>query len=119
MSCLFNSLAAFTPGQQPQEIRQKICDYLSGNPSLIDGLHAADVIMIESGQTLDVYVQQMRSAATWGGAIEIRAYCNIYQANVRVLVAATGQWIEFIADSTTAHPLAKLRWTGGHYDPLL
>jgi hypothetical protein len=114
MSCLFNSLAAYTPGKN---LRQEICDYLSTNPELIDGLCAADVIGIESGMGLEAYIQNMRSPSTWGGAIEIRAYCNIYKANVKVNVVATGQWIEFVHEQPERDDV-RLRWTGGHYDPV-
>lgn len=117
MSCLFNSMSRLFPGApNPQEIRNKICDYLAANPTIID-LSMSDIIQADgSSPDLQSYVQRMRSPSTWGGAIEIAAASQLWNCSFQVKVERTGNWIEFI------HPEAQatynLSWTGGHYEPL-
>lgn len=117
MSCLFNSLSAFTH-EAPQAIRGRICDYLAGDPALVDDMSASLVIALESGKDLAGYVAHMRSPSTWGGAIEIRAFVQIWRRPVRVWVIRTGRWIEFPCGGETAGEECKISWTGGHYEPM-
>lgn len=81
MSCLFNSLSRHT-GEPSQQIRLKICDYLSTDPQLYDDLSASLAVKIETGKELAAYIQQMRSPSTWGGAIEIRAFVKLWKRPV-------------------------------------
>jgi len=115
MSCLFNSLSAFV-GEGPQQIRGKICDWLSTDPALIDDMNASLVVLLESKKELDPYVQHMRSPSTWGGAIEIRAFVSLWKRPVRVWVIRTRRWIEFPCSEGGEE--CKLSWTGGHYEPI-
>ena len=117
MSCLFNSLSALEKSSSSQEIRAKICDWLSTDPALLDDLSASVVIAIESGQSLEKYVQNMRSPSVWGGAIEIRAFVQLWNRPVRVWVIRTQRWIEFPC-SLVSSSECKLSWTGGHYEPM-
>jgi hypothetical protein len=94
----------------------------------MEDLSASLVIQIESGQPLDRYVANMRSVNTWGGAIEIRAFVQLWKRPVRVLVlrARPRRWIEFpysVADASgklveTLENDCKISWTGGHYEPI-
>ena len=43
MSCLFNSLSYFIQ-ESSNNIRQKICDYIEQNKSLIEGIETKDII---------------------------------------------------------------------------
>lgn len=127
MSCLFNSLSHFIPENSTQ-LRNKICDYLLTNPVLIDDLSTKDVILFDSGKSLEQYVSHMRKTSTWGGAIEIRAFCNIYGKNVvvRNIRRRENTKIHFINevikdklnvngnDEATYH----ITWSGGHYEPV-
>jgi hypothetical protein len=114
MSCLFNSFSAII-GEPSSAIRSRICDWLATNPVLSEDMHAADTIMIESGLPLDRYVQRMRSTHTWGGAIEIRAFVELWKRPVRVWVIRTRRWIEFPYSEGNE---CKISWTGGHYEAM-
>ena len=126
MSCLFNSLSYFV-SENSSELRQKICDYLETNPNLMDNMKASQVIYFENGQNLKDYINNMRSISTWGGAIEIKCFCNIYNKNVfvRNIRDHTSSIIEFIinpkiiknrfnCDEKNFH----ITWSGGHYEPV-
>lgn len=127
MSCLFNSLSHFIPENSTQ-LRNKICDYLMTNPTLMDNLSAMETIKFDSNMSLQQYVNRMRKTSTWGGAIEIRAFCNIYKRNVvvRNIRRRENTKIHFVNedmrdklnvngnDETTYH----ITWSGGHYEPV-
>lgn len=120
MSCLFNSFSALI-GEPAQAIRGRICDFLATDPALMDDLSASLVIAIESGKQLAPYVQTMRSSSTWGGAIEIRAFVQLWKRPVKVYVIRTRRWIEFPytgSAGAVAGPECKISWTGGHYEPM-
>ena len=76
MSCLFNSLSKFI-SINSDELRQTICNYISQNPILFDTIKAQDVISWENGANFDEYVSRMRCNTTWGGAIEMKVFCDI------------------------------------------
>jgi len=116
MSCLFNSFSRIV-GEAAPTIRSRICDWLATNPVLSEDMQAADAIMIESGLSLDRYVERMRSAHTWGGAIEIRAFVQLWKRPVRVQVIRTGRWIEFPCVNGGAE--CRISWTGGHYEAIM
>jgi hypothetical protein len=130
MSCLFNSLSHFIPQTDPQAIRARICDYLQANSPIIDGMATHDVLQLDAFNTPDQYIGAMRSPSTWGGAIEIQAACNIWNARIVVHDIRKGniqgqkQSIEFLPISTdtinaTNAPdrTFELEWSGGHYEP--
>ena len=125
MSCLFNSLSHFIPQTDPQAIRARICDYLQANSPIIDGMTTHDVLQLDSLNTPDQYIGAMRSPSTWGGAIEIQAACNIWNARIVVHDIRKGNshgqkpTIEFlpVANDTPDKTFA-LEWTGGHYEPI-
>ena len=126
MSCLFNSLSHFIPQTDPQAIRARICDYLQANSPIIDGMATQDVLQLDSFNTPDQYIGAMRSPSTWGGAIEIQAACNIWNARIVVHdIRGHGhgqkQTIEFlpVANDTNNSPdkTFTLEWSGGHYEP--
>ena len=122
MSCLFNSFGRLV-GEPPQAIRGRICDWLATDPALLDDLSASAVVAFEGGaRALDLsgYVARMRSPATWGGAIEIRAFVRLWRRPVRVWAIRGRRWIEFPLDAgvEAAGAECKLSWTGGHYEPM-
>ena len=128
MSCLFNSLSHFIEQTDPQAIRQRICDYLQANSPIIDGMATHDVLQLDSLNS-DQYIGAMRSPCTWGGAIEIQAACNIWNARIVVHdIRGHGQTktIEFLPVSTNATNATnatdktfELEWSGGHYEPII
>ena len=121
MSCLFNSLSHFIPQTDPQAIRARICDYLQANSPIIDGMSTHDVLQLDSSNSSDQYIGAMRTLTTWGGAIEIQAACNIW--NARIVVHDVRQdhgqkSIDFLPVSTVAADKTfELEWSGGHYEP--
>ena len=122
MSCLFNSLSHFI-GQAGDSIRQRICDYLQANLPIIDGMTTHDVLQLDSSLSSDHYIGAMRSPSTWGGAIEIQAACNIWNArivvhDIRAQCQLHNNLIEFLPVSTIAiDKTFELEWSGGHYTP--
>ena len=127
MSCLFNSLSHFiAPQTDPQAIRARICDYLQANSPIIDGMSTHDVLQLDSSKTWDHYIGAMRASSTWGGAIEIQAACNIWNARIVVHDVRRTQEqtsIEFLPVSTNATNATdktfELEWSGGHYEPII
>ena len=126
MSCLFNSLSYFVK-ENSDELRHNICNYLEKNPSLMDGMTTEQVIHYENGQSLKDYINSMRNTSTWGGAIEIKAFCNIYKKNVfvRNIRDSTSKLIEFVDNPNTIKNKFKcdennyhVTWSGGHYEPV-
>ena len=122
MSCLFVALAK-QPGEKRthQEIRSLICEYLTNDNELGKVGKASDVVMWESGMNLAKYVAKMRFTSTWGGAIEISAWCNLTQSKIHVYDVRKSQSLitEFIpsGDKNNGKTL-RLQWSGGHYEPL-
>jgi hypothetical protein len=69
----------------------------------------------------------MRSPSTWGGAIEIQAACNIWNARIVVhdIRSCQKPTIEFLPVSNDTINATKspdktftLEWSGGHYEPI-
>ena len=114
MSCLFNSFSKIV-SEPSQSIRAKICDWLATDPALMDDLSASTVVLVESGRPLADYVQQMRSMNTWGGAIEIRAFVQLWKRPVKVWAIRGRRWIEFPCSEGQE---CRISWTGGHYEAM-
>lgn len=120
MSCLFRSLSAFINGVSEDELRQIICNYLEHNPTMMDDLSLRDILHIDGMDTAD-YVRNMRYSSTWGGALEIKSFCNIYQVGVVVRIHETGRDVVFkpmsMENATCLHAVT-IEWTGNHYEPI-
>jgi hypothetical protein len=122
MSCLFNSFSRLL-GEDPQAIRNRICDYLEAGEPIMDGIPTK--IILDSDRPN--YIAQMRNPSVWGGAIEIQAACNIWKAKVivenrrdsaRAGAGAGAQPIEFVPVSAPVTKIMRIYWTGGHYEPI-
>lgn len=117
MSCLFVSLDYFIK-ENSYTIRQKICDYLQQNNTIIDGLDTKFILDMENIN----YIQNMRNTSTWGGAIEIQAACNIWK--LRIIVNdirykhSQNNSIEFVPVNNNYDKSITLEWSGGHYEPV-
>ena len=124
MSCLFNSLSHFIGQTAPQAIRQRICDYLQANLPIIDGMTTHEVLQLNSSKSSDYYIGAMRASTTWGGAIEIQAACNIWNArivvhDIRAQYQLHNNPIEFLpVSAVAADKTFELEWSGGHYEPI-
>lgn len=120
MSCLFQSLSAFT-GESADGMRQKIVDYMRTNDKLLNDIRVCDAVGWESGQSLSAYLDQMKRSSTWGGAIEIAAFVcmtktNVWVYNARDSRQGTTQIIRFSHPEATSK--IDIQWQGGHYVPL-
>jgi len=78
-----------------------------------------------TGEAPDVtsYVVGMRRSATYGGAVEIAAFCELYGATVVVfsLRSADRDKPPMTFVPRTRVPctrVMKLTWTGNHYEPV-
>lgn len=120
MSCLFRSLSHFISGVDENTLRKLICDYLTTNPPLIDDMPLDDLLKWEGSDSRD-YIKTMRNQATWGGAIEIKAFCELFRMIVEVRVRETGQSIMFhpsrVASPVSLPTLVRIEWQGHHYEP--
>lgn len=124
MSCLFQSLSSFVSHQDYSKLRQDICDFLEKNPKILGDLDLKSIIDTEN-ITLENYIRHMRNNATWGGAIEIRAFCEMYGVNVlvknirnNVIDKGSPKDIEFLT-SQDVNKWVIISWNGGHYEPVL
>ena len=110
MSCLFNSLARYV-NKTPTELRKEITEYLQTNPCLLDDVKADDVIKWTEQKSLESYTQEMFKEQTWGGCIEIKAFCDLYKMNVTVRYR--NKTIEIVTKEPTK--TVHINYTGGHY----
>ncbi len=129
MSCLFNSFSYFkeiTNNDSSEIIRNKICNYLETNPIVFDNVNVSDIILWETNSNLTNYIINMRNTSTWGGAIEIFAFCNIYNVNVNVKnirdsgdSSLLNNIIQFkrLESPESIKALIQITWNGGHYEP--
>lgn len=119
MSCLFNSFSRLL-AQDPQAIRNRICDYLEAGGPIMEGIPTKMILDSDRPN----YIAQMRNPSVWGGAIEIQAACNIWKAKVIVenrrdrVGAVAAQPIEFMPVSAPVTKIMRIYWTGGHYEPI-
>jgi hypothetical protein len=112
MSCLFNSLSKFV-NISPQDLRQQICDFLRRNPSILDDIKVSDVIKWENGLDMQTYINKMEQPSTWGGCLEIKCFCEIYQ--MAVIIVHKNRKIECIPSSGSYQSIINLNYTGSHY----
>jgi len=113
-------LSAFVDSVSENELRQIICNYLEKNPKIMDDLSLKDILHIDGMDTAE-YVRNMRHSSTWGGALEIKAFAEIYQVGVVVRVRQTGRDIVFKPSSmqnATCLNAVMIEWQGVHYEPI-
>ena len=109
MSCLFRSLAKFV-NIETDDLRQKICDFLEENPKLMDNTIRVSDITPENFQT---YINNMRNNETWGGGIEIKAFCEIYNYQVNIYIP-NDKIIPFYPKGLPIR-IVNILWTGNHF----
>lgn len=115
MSCLFQALCELEGRGDATSLRQEICEFLARG-GLDCTVYGGDQILFE--MPLSTYVAKMQQPSEWGGAPEIRAFCELRGATVVVHYAQ--REITFVP---TAQPkltrVYRLAWTGNHYTPFL
>lgn len=112
MSCLFDSLSKPTRYGSYQ-LRRIICSYLSKDPIMIQpDIRASQIVEWESEQDLDEYVREMKHPSTWGGCIEIAAFCNLFHCKVNVHMR--GGVVEHLPMNDIRYT-ADVFYSGSHY----
>jgi hypothetical protein len=119
MSCLFDSLSSHLKNVTSDELRQIIVNYLETNPILISPTtKAADIVSVESqASSFSSYLENMRRNETWGGALEIRGFSELFHRKVNVYVIVNSKIIEFIP-TTVQHCPINIKWNGNHFTPI-
>ena len=112
MSCLFKALSNFT-ADNPEELRSKICDFLAQNPILFADIKVDNIVKWEKDIELCNYITNMRSNETWGGAIEIKSFCEIYKIHVNVHLI-NNKIINFIPLDDPIG-IINITWNGNHF----
>lgn len=113
MSCLFNSLAP-SVSLHPTILRKSIVSYLKTNPKLLDDIKAKDIINWSENKSFENYTNNMLSTDTWGGAIEIKAFCELYNKNVRIYITYTGKSFTINSSKNTSDTV-NIKYNGSHY----
>ena len=116
MSCLFNTLSKFV-NISSNDLRENICNYLQNNPTLYEDMKAENAIIWsnEGYKNINQYIEMMRRTSTWGGAIEIKAFCNMYHTKVIVNGRQNNEMIEFLPAIKSSSNDIVINWNGGHY----
>ena len=116
MSCLFDTLSSFV-NLKSTDLRENICNYLKNNPNLYEDIKAEDYIIWngEQHKNIESYIDMMRKTSTWGGAIEIKAFCNMYHTKVIVNGRNNKEKVEFIPAIKSSSKDITINWNGGHY----
>lgn len=126
MSCLFRSLSYYITNIDENDLRTIIVEYLEKDPIFVSpNERVSSLIKNEySNMNLEMYLRHMQKQSTWGGAIEIRAFCEIFLFKVEVVVLQTGKIIEFVPavwNNISRHEklcrVLKITWNGFHYEP--
>ena len=113
MSCLFIAFEKFV-NINHEIIRKTICDSLANNDPIMKDIDTNIILTTEDPD----YIKKMRSINTMGSAIEIQAFCNIYNASVRCYITLDrSTYVDFI----TLYPNEftknfKLIWAHHHYE---
>ena len=113
MSCLFDSLAPAI-GISSDLLRKNIASYLKTDPKLLDDICTKEIVAWTENKNLDEYVDRMMKSDTWGGAIEIKAFCELFRIDVTIHVQYTGKQFTIKA-SKPASKNIHIRYTGTHF----
>lgn len=115
MSCLFQSLSAVVH-DSADLIRQKVCNHLASTEW--QGTENAEfwVSWLEDNLTVPAYVARMRLSSSWGGALEIQCFAQLYRFRVMVKALQTHRDIECIPFDGVYFQTVHISWNGGHYE---
>lgn len=69
--------------------------------------------------TLEKYAYKMRHPQSWGGAIEIKAFADMFHKNIKLISIPNRKTIDFLTNQSSRSPWITLRWNGKHYDPVV
>lgn len=120
MSCLFNSLGRLL-GQPGPAVRASLVAFMATHLDTVhQGMTFRDWIGWQhEGASVGAYLQAMRHASTWGGAMELAAATQCYHTDIMVVDGRGTKVAEFLwRDACTARRRLVLEWTGVHYEPV-
>lgn len=122
MSCLFESIGRCI-GKSADQVRHEVCEYLLENPDVMGEDEEKDAVCcwLPEGVSLAEYVDQMRRSDTWGTAVEIKAFVDMYGRRVTVYDTRCQppRKIRFYPRHRPPHlPCIRLSWDGGHYETM-
>jgi hypothetical protein len=106
------------------KIRYIICQYLKTNPTVFDNVKLSDITELDS-ITIENYITSMEKPSTWGGGIELSAFCTVFNIQVDVYSQPNNKTIEFLPmacyiDNKINKCIGKIAiaWNGGHFEPI-
>jgi hypothetical protein len=72
------------------------------------------MLQVAEETTLADYIASMSKPWVWGGAIEIKAFCNLFRVNVQVVVTYTGRVIDILSETPTKRSVT-IYYNGSHF----
>jgi len=124
MSCLFQSLGRHVR-QDPELLRQIVCNFLARS-EYESNAYPSNMQFGNCFQTdttphtaVPLYVSHMRKSSTWGGAIEIQAFCDVYRYRVHCQILTNGKTTTFVPSDGIYLKECTISWNGGHYEPVV
>ena len=112
-SCLFSTIAYLIDKDNFNEnsgliYRIMIVDYIKDNEISNDIL----------GMEKDEYIKKISEQTTWGGAIELKLFSDIYQIEIASLDVQSGR-IDIFGETNDYDRRIYILYNGIHYDPLV
>jgi len=117
MSCLFESLSYYVQGMDSSRLRHVICEFLSTNPVIFDTMKVDEITRNVSDIPIEQYINNMRNSSVWGGGLEIKIFCEIFNVQVDVISTPNNRVIEFLPNNKSIGKIGII-WTGNHYTPI-
>lgn len=116
MSCLFDSLSFFITELDGKELRKEISKYIAEDPVLIEPNTKLSTILQYEDKSLQDYVDEMSKDSTWGGGIEIKAFCEMFKIRVFVHVLRDSKIIKFYpSQNNFEKKYIEIFWNGYHF----
>ena len=75
-----------------------------------------DIANLENNMSLATYINLMKNQNTWGSAVELKSFCNMF--NLIVHVHFDNRIIEFLPESKNIQGVINILYTGNHYEPI-
>ena len=91
-------------------------DNASNNIDEINDIQLDIITRLDSNMSLPQYINNMSNQNTWGGGIEIKCFCNLF--NIKVNVHISNNIIEFLPSKNTPIGQVNILYTGNHYEPI-
>ena len=109
------------PGESSDVLRQRVCNFIAREEKIKGDPISMYVIGEFNARHVSDYVSKMRSTSTWGGMIEIKAFCALTKWKVVVHDIRGGHHGKQYACEPSDHRYSRtidVTWSGGHYEPV-